>query len=79
MSLRQRLASGSIYESEFRRQIAESDFGIIPNWSGKNPFARNYTDFVDSVSDPKPVWNHVKTGVAKSLEESSMEKEALAS
>ena len=77
LALRRRLAEGSLSEAEFRRKISKSEFGKIPNWAGENPFDRNYSDFVDSFSDPKPVWNHVKKRV-RALEDNQSGKQALA-
>ena len=69
MNLRKDLSIGRITEAEFRRKVSVSDFGAIPNWNGKNPFARNYANFVDSVAEPKIVWNRLRRSAA-SLEPS---------
>ena len=67
LALRRKLAEGRLSEAEFRRRISTSDFGRIPNWSGKNPFARNYIDFVDSVKNPKIIWKKMKRATEREM------------
>jgi len=55
LGLRQRLGSGQITGEEFNQKLAKSDFGTIPHWSGRNPFTRNYAQFVDAVRDPRTI------------------------
>ena len=64
-ALRGEVAAGRLSEAEFRRKIATSDFDEIPNWSGENPFARNYVDFVDSAKEPKFIWNRLRRGAER--------------
>ena len=62
MALRRHLTEGRVTEAEFRRRIESSEFGgpQIPNWNGRNPFDRNYGDFVDFIDEPKVIWNKLK-------------------
>ena len=79
MALRGDLAAGWVTEAEFRRRIAESDFRHIPNWNGENPFARNYAPFVDSVAEPKIIWNKMRGAMEEMKENGVVENEVTSS
>jgi hypothetical protein len=49
------LATGDLKIHEFQRRLETSDFRSIPHWRAPNPFARNYAQFVDSVTRPEIV------------------------
>ena len=55
LGLRQKVASGEITGEEFHQKLSVSDFGPIPHWNAKNPFTRNYAQFVDFSTKPKEV------------------------
>jgi len=48
MKLRGELARNEMTKAEFENRIATGAFGSIPHWSAPNPFARNYSRFIDS-------------------------------
>ncbi|ESO92648.1 hypothetical protein LOTGIDRAFT_233083 [Lottia gigantea] len=62
MTLRKRLASGTMSVSEFQQRLKTSQFVGIPHWNKPNPFKRNYAQFMDN-----PNLISQKLGVVASL------------
>ena len=52
LETRRQLSRGIISSREYARKLRESDFSRIPHWNAPNPFSRNYSQFVDNVSNP---------------------------
>jgi len=52
LGARQQLAQGQITNEEWKHKLETSQFSI-PHWKFRNPFARNYAQFMDSVEEPR--------------------------
>ena len=54
MSLRQKVAQGTILTSDYKKILANSNFdNNILHWDKNNPLVQNYAQFIDNVNDPR--------------------------
>ena len=61
---RQLLSEGRISDDEFVNNLRTSNFDRIPHWGAKNPFARDYYQFIDKsyCSAPRRIFGNMPIG-----------------